>query len=335
VVKGTGRYDFNDSFAVRGTASTGFRAPTLAEEYYSATNVSPTSAFVQLPPNSPAARLIGVNGLKPEKSRNVSAGFVAHPMGALTATLDVFQISIDDRVVGSGSLFGSGGSLNIPAVLAAIVANGNVLDPTVTQTGITIFTNGLDTRTRGAELVVTYASDFGEWGGVQWSLTANYTTTEVTKILPPPAQLAGASLFDKTAISNLEDTAPKYRIVGGAVWTWGGFTVNLRESIYGPSSGWSSRTGCPLVFTPTTACFQTKIKTAALTDLEVAYKITDSLKVTVGANNLFNYYPDRINAFLRDDYFRNNSNAYVTQYPTFSPFGINGGYYYSKISLTF
>src|SRR5262249_50712965 len=146
----TARYDFTPEFALRGTVSTGFRAPTLAEEYYSATNVSPTSAFVQLPPNSAAAKLLGIDGLKPEKSKNLSLGIVVRPVERLTATLDAYQIKIDDRIVGSGSLFGAGSSgANSPAVIAAIAANGNVLDPTVTFQGINIFSNGLNTRTRG------------------------------------------------------------------------------------------------------------------------------------------------------------------------------------------
>ncbi|MFN4177311.1 TonB-dependent receptor plug domain-containing protein [Phenylobacterium sp.] len=334
VFKGTGRYDFSEMLAVRGTASTGFRAPTLAESYYSATNVSPTSAFVQLPPNSAAAALVGVNGLDAEKSRNFSVGFVAHPGHGITTTLDVYQITIKDRIVGSGSLFGSGGSVNIPAVRDAILANGNVLDPTVTMTGINIFTNGLNTRTRGAEFVLTTSSDFGDLGAVNWSLIANYNTTKVTKIAAPPPQLAGASLFDKSAIANLETASPKYRIVGGALWTIGALTVNLKESLYGPSSSYSSRTGCPLINTPAT-CYKTTIKAAVITDLELSYKVLDDVKVAVGANNLFNRYPDRVNAFLRDEYLRNNSNSYVTQYPTFSPFGINGGYYYGKVTYTF
>ncbi len=328
VAKLTGRYDFSPAFAVRGTISSGFRAPTLAEEFYSATNVSPTSAFVQLPPNSAAAKLVGVNGLKPEKSDNYSIGFVAHPMGGLTATLDIYEIKIEDRIVGSGSLFGTGGAINSPAVLAAIIANGNVLDPTVTQTGINIFTNGLNTRTKGADFVVTYSTDYGAWGHVDWSATANYTDTKVTKIAPPPAALAaGISLFDKTAISNLEDTAPKYRITAGAVWIWEKLSVNLKESFYGESSRWDSRTGA--------VYYKTTIKPTAITDLDVSYKVLDSVKVTVGATNLFNKYPSKINAALRQDYLQANSNAYVTQYPTFSPFGINGGYYYGKIAWTF
>ncbi len=336
IVKLTGRYDFTDALAIRGTASTGFRAPTLAEGFYSATNVSPTAAFVQLPPNSPAARLVGVNGLDPEKSRNFSVGFVAHPGAGITATLDLYQISIRDRIVGSGSLFGSGGSVNLPAVRAAIVANGNVLDPTVTQTGINIFTNGLDTRTRGAELVLTTSTDFGDMGNVQWSLTGNITDTKVTKFARPPTQLAGASLFDLTAIDNLATTSPKYRGVVGAFWTWGDLQVSLKETLYGPASRRDSRTGCSLATgasSPT--CFKNTIKATLITDLEVSYKVIDAVKLSVGANNLFNKYPSKLNPAYRQTFLAANSNGFVTQYPTFSSFGINGGYYYGKIAYTF
>lgn len=336
VFKGTGRYDFSPKIAVRGTASTGFRAPTLAEEYYSATNVSPTSAFVQLPPNSPAAALVGVNGLKPEKSTNFSVGFVAHPGAGVTATLDLYQIKVDHRVVGSGSLFGSGGTVNLPAVRAAILANGNVLDPTVTSTGITIFTNGLDTRTRGAEFVLTASSDAGDYGSIQWSLTANYNKTKVTHINAPPPQLAGVSLFDANSISNLETASPKYRVVAGALWKWDRLSVNFKESLYGKSSNYNSRTGCPLVVTAaTTTCYLVEVKAALITDLEVSYQIFESVKISAGANNLFNQYPDKVNPLLKADYLRANSNGYVTQYPSFSPFGINGGYWYGRVAYTF
>lgn len=336
IVKGTGRYDFNEMIAIRGTASTGFRAPTLAESFYSATNVSPTSAFVQLPPNSAAAALVGVNGLDPEKSRNFSVGFVAHPGFGITATLDVYQINIKDRIVGSGSLFGSGGDVNIPAVRAAIIANGNVLDPTVTQTGINIFTNGLNTRTRGAELVVTTSTDLADMGSIQWSLTGNFTDTKVTKIAKPPAQLTGASLFDLTSIGNLETTSPDYRFVLGALWTWDKLSVNLKETLYGPASRFDSRTGCSLATGATSpTCFKNKIDATFITDLEISYRILEPVKVTIGANNLFNKYPDKLNPAYRNTFLTGNANGFVTQYPTFSSFGINGGYYYGKVAYTF
>jgi hypothetical protein len=79
--------------------------------------------------------------VKPEASTNLSAGIVLNPSADLTVTLDAYQIGIRDRIVGSGSLYGSGGSVNSPADPGAILANGNVLDPTVVQTGVNIFSN--------------------------------------------------------------------------------------------------------------------------------------------------------------------------------------------------
>ena len=334
IVKATGRYDFNEMFAIRATGSTGFRAPTLAEGNYSATNVSPTSAFVQLPPNSPAAALVGVSGLDPEKSRNYSVGFVVKPGAGITATLDIYQISIKDRVVGSATLFGSGGTINLPAVRAAILASGSVLDPTVTQTGINIFTNGLDTRTRGADLVVTTRTDLEDRGSVQWSLTGNWSDTKVTKFATPPAQLQGASLFDRTSAGFLETSTPKYRAVLGALWTWNKLSVNVKESLYGPASILNNRLGCPLEL-PASNCFKLNIGTTFITDLEISYKLFESVKVTIGANNLFNKFPEKLDTAYRNTFLAANANGYVTQYPTFSAFGINGGYYYGKIAITF
>lgn len=334
IVKGTGRYDLNDMFAIRGTASSGFRAPTLAEGNYSATNVSPSSAFVQLPPNSAAARLVGVNGLKPEKSRNYSVGFVVKPGAGITATLDIYQINIKDRVVGSATLFGSGGTVNLPAVRAAILANGAVLDPTVTQTGINIFTNGLDTRTRGADLIITTRTSLEDWGSIQWSLTGNLSETKVTKFAAPPVQLAGASLFDRTSVSLLETATPKYRAVLGALWTWNDLTVNVKESLYGPASVIQNRLGCPLTG-PASNCFKNRIGSTFITDLEISYQILAPVKVTIGANNLFNKFPDKLRSDYRNTFLTANNQGYVTQYQTISSFGINGGYYYAKVAYTF
>ena len=325
VGKITGRYDFTPTIALRGTFSTGFRAPTLAEEYYSATNVSPTSAFVQLPPNSPAAALVGINGLKPEDATNYSLGIVLRPLERFTATLDAYQIKIKDRIVGSGSLFGAGGAINSPAVTAAIAANGNVLDSTVTQTGINIFANGLDTRTRGADLAVTYLTELRS-GRIDWSLGANYNETDVTKVNATPAPLAPQSLFDVTAISDLETASPKYRAVLGALWTYDRFSVNLRETLYGPASRLQSQNGGTY--------YKVGIGATPITDLEIAYQAS-SLRFSVGANNIFNRYPDKVNADLIAVYEAAGSTAAVAQYPSFSPFGINGGYYYGRLVFSF
>ncbi len=327
VGKLTGRYDFTPAFAMRSTISNGFRAPTLAEEYYSATNVSPTSAFVQLAPNSAGAKLVGVDGLQAEKSQNFSLGFVAHPIDKMTVTLDGYQIKIKKRIVGSGALYGSGGAVNSPAVTAAILANGNVLDPTVTFTGINIFSNAADTKSTGAELVLSYASNYGPYGRVDWGLAGNYNKVEVTKINQAPAQLLPQTLLDATAISDLETATPKYRINLSALWKLGAWTVNLRETIYGPSSEYGTEDGGQY--------FKTTITRKAITDLEVSNQLTKSVTVSVGANNLFNQYPNKVSPGLLAAQRAGLDNAAVTIYPSFSPIGINGGYYYARVSYSF
>jgi iron complex outermembrane receptor protein len=327
VGKLTSRYDFSPAVGLRATYSNGFRAPTLAEEYYSATNVSPRSAFVQLAPNSPGARLVGVNGLRPEASTNVSAGLVLNPAANLAITLDAYQITIRDRIVGSGSLYGSGGAVNSPAVTAAILANGNVLDPTVVQTGINIFSNAVNTRSRGLEFVTTLNSSYGANGKVDWSLAANYNKVQVIKINQAPAQLQPQTLLDATAISDLETASPRVRVNLGALWKIGNWTINAREAFYGKSSELQSSDGATY--------YETEVKPTAITDLELSYQFNKAWTVSVGANNLFNQYPDHINGKLLAEQRANLDNAAVSVYPAFSPFGINGGYYYARLGVRF
>jgi iron complex outermembrane receptor protein len=338
VFKLTSRYDFSDMFAIRGTASTGFRAPTLAEGYYSGINVGPSSITGVLAPNSPGAKLLGVNGLDPEKSTNFSVGFVAHPVPRMTITLDAYQIEIKDRIVRSGTLYGDASNKSLvlsPNVIKALAANGVTPDATIFSNAswsiaVSLFSNGLDTRTRGADLVMTYSSDFDALGRVEWSASANYNETKVTKIAAPPSGLApGALLFPADSIVQLEESQPKYKMVLGAVWTLDKWSVNLRESLYGKSLGLNLDT----FGTPTYRA--TEIKPAVITDIEVTYRVQDAWKVSIGANNLFNIYPDRINGVYRDGLLRQNSSGYVTQFPQFSSFGINGGYYYGRVTYTF
>jgi iron complex outermembrane receptor protein len=344
VAKLTARYDFSPAVALRGTASTGFRAPTLAESYYSGINVSPSSISGQLPPNSPGATLLGINGLKPEKSTNFSVGFVTHFLPKLTMTLDAYQITIKDRIVGSGTLYGENvitvngqkvtNGIVSPAVIAALAANGVNVDETIRSNatysvGASMFVNGLDTRTRGVDFVSTYYTDFDTWGRVDWSLSASYNKTEVTKIAPnPPGLDPRLTLFDAIAIANLETTSPKFKLIAGGLWTKDKWTVNLKETVYGKSSNLTQDSG-------SSNLMKTTIKTALITDLDVSYAVLSSVKLSVGANNLLNRYPNRINGLLREHYLKNNSNGFVTQFPSFSPFGINGGYYYGKITYTF
>ena len=325
----TTRYDFSDAFALRGTIATGFRAPTLAESYYSATNVSPTSATVQLPANSPAAQLVGFAPLQPEKSTNFSLGAVVRPTSTLIVTIDAYQISIRNRIVGTGTLLGSSGGVVVNQnVIDAIKLNGNVLDPTVTFTGVSVFANGADTRTRGIEMIATLPTDVDKVGKISWTLGANYNTTKVTN------NRLGSALFNAQAVSFLETASPKYKIGLGALFTTGQFSANLRETLYGPVSVLNSPSGgAPF--------YETRIGSAFITDLELSYALPHGFQIAVGANNLFNKRPDTrpfvpgsVATPTSAGTLIDGSNVLNAPYG-FSPYGINGGYYYGRISVSF
>jgi iron complex outermembrane receptor protein len=338
----TARYDFNPQFAIRGTISNGFRAPTLAEEFYSATNVAPTFAVVQLPPNSQAAHLAGFKDLKPENSENVSVGFVAHVLDGLQLTLDAYQINIHDRIVATGTLLGlNNGVVVSPGVLAAIAAHGNILDPQVTYVGISVFTNGATTHTTGVEFTASYASDFGDMGHVDWSAGVNYNETKLHAQSPLPPQVFNAAigqtkLLGPNAVDTLTTAPPKVKVVLGAYWTRGKWSANLRETIYGETSERYSLDGTGN-FTPGVDGAKANIPVTGITDFEVAYEIRDNLKLAIGANNLFDKkapvipeVPNGAGGVRPAD----GNNVYGEPLQ-FTPWGINGGYYYGRLTYNF
>jgi iron complex outermembrane recepter protein len=339
VGKLTARYDFDPEFAIRGTVSNGFRAPTLAEEYYASTNVTPTTAFAQLPPNSPGGKLLGLGtGLQPEHSLNYSLGFVFRPLPSMSATLDVYQITVTNRIVGTGAIYGSVNGVPTAAagaVNAAIAANGNQLDPQVVatgSTGINLFANGIDTRTRGADLVFNFPVDY-VIGKIDWSVGATYNDTSITKLPAGPAQLAGAQLYDATAISDLTTATPKYIVNLGALWTYGKYTVNLLEKIYGPSSEWENDDGDNPKNIP--VYFKSSIGVSPITNLDLAYQVQDHLKLSIGAVNLFNKFPNHLNGELLARYASHDDTSAVFDYSSWSPYGIDGGFYYARATFTF
>jgi iron complex outermembrane recepter protein len=338
VGKLTARYDFNDALALRGTISTGFRAPTLAEEYYSGINVSPTSVSGEFAPNSSGAAFLGVSGLKPEKSDNYSVGVVTHLLPGLTTTVDAYSIKITDRIVQSGTFYGYNGNHNVvtsPSILQALAANGVAIDPAIYtlpsgSVGVQTFVNGADTQTYGIDFLSTLPVSYGAWGHVDYSLSANYNDTRVTRVLPPPSNVSSrVTLLDQAAISSIEDSTPKWRATFGAYWSLGKFGVNLRESLYGSSFVY--------VQDPIAANYdQIKVDRAFITDLEASYEVLRGVKVAVGANNLFNVYPTKQNATYRTALYNTNSQGYASSvYPGNSPFGYNGGFYYGRVTWSF
>ena len=360
--KFTTRFDFSDAFALRGTVSTGFRAPSLQESGYSATNVGPTSATIQLAPSSPGSAAAGFGALKPEKSFNISGGMVFRPIPRFVLTLDGYFIRIKDRIVSSGSITGQdsqpfptpgiprtniiNGLTAYELVQNAIAASGKALDPTVVQSGslsIQTFTNGIDTETWGLELSARYPVEMS-FGKLDLSLGANYNKTKVTN------SRLGA-LFNLSSRAIIEKSSPDFKAVLGGLFTSGAFSANARATYYSkqvslvtPNS--FSTTPRPITGDGTPGYYEAVVKPAVIVDLELGYDITDSLNFAVGANNLFDKKPE-VPALVADynastagwllagrSPYINGSGSINTPL-TGGPYGTNGGYYYARLTLDF
>ena len=335
----TARYDFSPQFALRGTISTGFRAPTLQEEYYSGTNVSTVSAIVQLPANSKASSDAGFGPLRPEQSSNYSVGFVAHPASRLQITADLYRINLRDRILASGFMLGSVGNYIVSQdVVNAIAARGITVDPGAEYAGVTLFTNAANTNTTGLDVTTTYASDFGGFGHVDWSLGFDFKQTDVSKAFALPQGvvnplLGQTALLSPAALSALTTGTPQEKAILNGYWTLGRWSVNLRETIYGPASVMTSFSGTG----SGAGARKLEVGTTPITDLDIGYKITPQLRLNIGANNLLNKKPPLVPALPNGSggYAPGDGGNVYYDPALIAPYGINGGYYYGRITFSF
>ncbi|RVU03349.1 TonB-dependent receptor [Novosphingobium umbonatum] len=297
--------------ALRGTASTGFRAPTLQQQHYSSAstiNVSgallPVSA---LPVDSAAAIALGAKPLKPERSVNYSVGFVFTAIPRFSLTVDAYQIKVKDRILLSSTLQGT----LVRSVLAAAGITSSA--------GGFYFGNSTDTRTRGLDIVGTYRADLGQLGSANLSLSANFNETVFTRVDSVPSVLAGAGLvlIGRDRQGDFTRGTPRNKFIANVAWEKDRANVNLRATRYGSVTQVNASAAGP------DATVQPKV----IVDLDVGYKITDKIKFSLGANNLFNIYPDKLPVSLQGSGF--------SQYNPYSPYGVSGGFYYGRINYTF
>ncbi len=312
------RYEFLPGFAFRGTVSNGFRAPSLAQTIYASntiTGVVAPGGVVELiptkvlPVDSPEARALGAQPLKPEKSINYSAGFTADPGHHLTFTLDAYEIRISDRILQTGLLRGTG----INALLAPFGLPAG--------SSAQFFTNAVSTRTRGVDAVATYDRDLGAFGDIRLSAAYSWNKTVITSFNATPAPLVGMGLvlFDRQRQANLTEATPRDKFILSADWKLlRKLSVGARLTRYGSYTE-VNNAALPSLDRTYSAKW--------ITDLDVSYDLTPSTTIGVGADNLFNVYPDRIGVVA--------ATTGTGQYGNFSPFGITGGFYYARLSQRF
>lgn len=310
------RYEILPGLALRGTVNNGFRAPSLAQTIYASSTF--TSAGVVngqqlsvpvkvLPVDSAEAKALGAEKLKPEKSLNYSLGLTFEPLDNYRLTTDFYQIGIRDRIV-STSLLGG------PAISQVLAANG--LPPSLYAQ---YYTNAVDTRTRGVDVVNEYRQQLGAWGQVRWSAAYNWNQTKIEKLQDNPAALAGLGsqyqLFDRRLQKDLTVATPQSKLILASNWKLGLFDTNLAVTRFG---SYIEGDNNPIN--------DRKYSAKWITDLDVAYQLSKQLTVAVGGNNLFNVYPDKKGI---EDW----SGAY--KYGQFSPFGLGGSYYYTRLAYAF
>ncbi|MXO55944.1 TonB-dependent receptor [Altererythrobacter gangjinensis] len=316
------RYELTDSLAIRATAGTGFHAPSPGQN-----NVQVlTTTFIQgnqvqvgtYPVTSDIAQFYGATTLGPEESTNFGAGFVFDPGNGLTLTVDGYSIKVRDRIGISQTFNVSAQDLIDLPSLAGVGVGGSVQ----------YFTNGFDTLTRGVDVVSTYRTDLAG-GRLNLTLAYNYNQSKVTDFDP--------GVIGATQLIDIKYLAPNHRATFAANWSLGDFAVNLRESYYG---SWRDANDYPIR--------QGNVSTGAIidgqefgakfvTDLDVSYTFMDNYTLTVGANNLFNTYPDKIAPTINNpiyDLTGSISNGSVYPRPG-GPFGINGGFWYGRLRIKY
>jgi len=329
----SGRYMLTDNFALRASANTGFRAPSVQQLGFRGSRgqfadldndgIAETIVLRQtLPSTEAAAQSLGAEPLVPETSTNFSLGFTWESDFGLDLTVDLYQIDVEDRIAlstqfnrGDGRASIDGGTIgaNISALLDSAGFDASL-------GGVNFFTNAIDTRTQGIDIVATYAMEFS--GGTLDLTTAyNYNDPTIKSIDANPEELSGLILadgspivqFDRARIGTYTDEFSDSMLSLGSTYTRDGFRGNVRATQFGSFTNINNN---PAADTDNDAEW--------IVDVELGYEFDNGVSVYAGANNLFNTYPEEVRAV------NSLGNGF---YDTMSPYGFTGGSYYLRTSM--
>ena len=301
-------YRLAPNVLLRGSASTGFRAPSLQQVHFSSTFtdfVSGQPLDVVLAPNGGAvANAAGIPQLKDEESKSYTLGLTWSPTGSTSVTADLYRIDIDDRIVLSGRFDAD----NYPA-----------LGATLQQLGVgqaQFFVNSVDTKTQGLDLTVSNRAKVGA-GNLTTFLAVNFSKTEVQRV-KAPAALEG---FEDVLLSErerlfIEEGAPRRKATLGLDWTQGQLETSLRVIHFGPQT-LGTFSGPPVP--------NQKYEAKTSADLSFTWAFTEKTRLTVGGTNIFDVKPTRQDANETDNGFKYES----------VQFGLNGAAMFARLAHKF
>lgn len=259
VYKLTSRYKIGETFTIRGSVSSGFRAPTLHQQYLSLSQASFSGGNIVitgLANNfSPEARAAGVPRLKAEKSQNVTFGFGFTPNRNFSLTGDFYSINIKDRIVYSNEI-----------------------------NSISYFINAAETQTQGVDIVAGYRNINVGSGKLGLSLAGNYTIkNELVGGWEEVNANFGQPIFNQTQESLMTTSRPKYKYILGADLTTGKLSINLYNTLFGPTRFNNGDLSKDLRIE-----FDPKV----VTDLNIAYSFNPQTVFSITIQNLLNVFPE-------------------------------------------
>jgi len=291
VYKFSSRYKFlDDKISLRGSYSTGFRAPSLHQIYTQKAQYS----FVPgqgiqvsgLANNvSPQIRLLGIPSLDAENSTNLTVGVGVNLTDNLSFTVDYYDIKVEDRIVLSNEIGPSGDPSEI---LDQILSDNGIVS-------LSFFTNAIDTKTSGIDVVATYRNIALGDGQLAFNFAANYTIDnerdgDVKN--PDIIETAGQSVIDATQEALIFTSRPEYKAILGIDFTINKFNFSLNNTLFGPTKFRNSGMDSNLQIE-----FQEKV----VTDLGISYQATSNVNILLNINNIFNVLPEWDFVALNDD----------------------------------
>lgn len=347
--KFSARFDLGAGFALRGSASTGFHAPALQQQYFGSTSsrTDPNTNNIILarlfPVGDPAALALGARKLEPEESVNLTAG-LAYEGHGFTATVDFYQIQIDDRILLSSQFIGTA----VRNYLTAIGIPG--------VEGARFFTNAADTETTGVDIIVRKSFDFREAGKLVLTGGYNHNETTLERVSPTPQSVLALGitqpLFDITERIRVTRGQPEDNLQLSAGWDFRRFSVLVRAVRYGSYEAVALTNLAPsqVALFPAGSRYRTlptetvgaaagnvdvigQFGAKVLTDLDLGYRFTDRITLSIGANNVFDEYPDEV---IRSTPQRLGADTGgVFRYSEFNPYPYSGAFYYTRLAVKF
>ena len=310
------RYKLSENVNIRSSINTGFRAPSLHQLNFNSTSTIFDDGGEPLEVgtfsnDSRAAQLLGIPKLKEETSRSLSVGFTAKiPDANISLTVDGYFIAIDDRVVYTGQFKGPGTNTELDRLLSQANA-----------TAAAFFANAINTESKGIDVVITHNTVFGKNIRLKSDLAATFSKTKQVGDIQASPELERAGLVDtyfpEDSRIYLEEALPRTKVNLSNTLTAGKFNFFLRNVYFGKVTEASSD---PLR--------QQQFDGKVITDLSVGFKATDALTLTIGANNIFDIYPD-----AADPAFGNRSSGRFDWSRSAQQFGFSGRFLFARVSI--